>query len=234
MIVFLAGMMRSGSTFSFNVVRELLQRRGTVHQAATFDLVEMLGQAQDVNHLLMKSHSANEQVIRLARLGAIKVICTVRKPEDAIASSMEVFGFELSQAIDYMKIWLTMFRQVQQNALILSYDQIDRQPLRASWNIARHVCPEAGPREIFRIAGEFKKSKVKEFSEKLDQEDRNVVNLGFTYYDNQTFFHRRHVSSLRSRPATELLEANAIKLIRQGLAEHINSKGDLVIKNQVQ
>lgn len=233
MIVFLAGMQRSGSTFSFNVVRHLLERRGKICQVPSSDLIGVLEQSTGADHLLMKSHSANDQVIRLARLGAVKVICTVRKPEDAIASGVEVFGFSLEDAIDHMRTWLDMFCQLRTHALVIPYRQIDTRPWRATWDIARHVCPDARPYEIIKLASKYRKSKVKAFADELRNEDENISDMGFSYFDNTTFFHRRHVSTLKSRSAVDRIGDDAVKSIRAALREHLDPSGELILQPSV-
>jgi len=99
MIVCILGMPRSGSTFSFNIARELLTARGTVHQASCSDLHPVLAAAPRVDHFLMKGHWPGDATINSIISGEARAVCTVRKPEDAIASWMTAFGFPLEQAI---------------------------------------------------------------------------------------------------------------------------------------
>ena len=100
MIVFIAGMPRSGSTFSFNIVRRLLEARGSVYQEPTDDILGALERAGDATHLLLKAHQADDVTLALIKIGAVKAVCTVRKPEDAIASWMTTFGFTLAESLD--------------------------------------------------------------------------------------------------------------------------------------
>ncbi|HEX6409545.1 MAG TPA: hypothetical protein VFZ88_03030, partial [Sphingomicrobium sp.] len=109
MIVFIAGMPRSGSTFSFNIARRLLEDRGSVYQEPTGDLLGAFERLGGAAHLLLKGHSADKVTLQLAQLGAMKVVCTVRKPADAIASWMTTFGFTLEQSLGHMEDWLRMF-----------------------------------------------------------------------------------------------------------------------------
>ena len=50
MIVLIAGMPRSGSTFSFNVVREILLARGSVYQESCEDVIGAVGRSGGTDH----------------------------------------------------------------------------------------------------------------------------------------------------------------------------------------
>src|SRR5436190_23198311 len=102
MIVFIAGMPRSGSTFTLNVAREILSLSGTTHQEFSHNLPEIIANSEATDHIVWKGHTADHASIRLIELGAAKVICTFRNPEDAIASSMTIFGLTLDDVIMVM------------------------------------------------------------------------------------------------------------------------------------
>jgi hypothetical protein len=94
-------------------------------------------------HLLLKGHEADEVTLALTKLGAIKSICTVRKPEDPIASWMSTFSFTLEESIHAMSAWLRMFSVIRTYALIVPFDEIDREPRSAAWKIARYIFDDA-------------------------------------------------------------------------------------------
>ncbi|HVA39059.1 MAG TPA: hypothetical protein VNF49_00220 [Candidatus Binataceae bacterium] len=87
MIVFIGGMQRSGSTFSFNVVREILRRHGGVYQETTPHVLgaveQAVAKAPQAKHVIVKAHSIDEPSLAALRLGGIRAIRTVRRPEDA-------------------------------------------------------------------------------------------------------------------------------------------------------
>lgn len=132
LVVFIAGMPRSGSTFTFNIVRELLERRGTVYHEPHNCILAVLERSQNTNHLIVKAHSADAITLRFLSVGAAKVICTVRKPEDAIASRMQAFGFTLDEAIVQMSEWLSMFRALPASTLFLNFEEIENHPISLS------------------------------------------------------------------------------------------------------
>lgn len=227
MIVFVAGMQRSGSTFCFNVVREVLSRRGKVFQKPTDNIEDVYAEYDQEDHVVMKAHSVANSTFKLIRSGGIKVVCTVRRPEDAIASWMEAFNFGLDESIGHMRGWIESFERIRPYALVVPYEEIDRHPWRAASRIAKHVCDDASFTEIRQIAQLYAKDKVKLLADSLAMTDDGIQDLGFSYYDNRTFFHRRHVSSLVSRPACERIGPVSVSHIREQLGRLIRPDGHL-------
>lgn len=227
MIVLVAGMPRSGSTFSYNIVRELLSRRGTVRTEHDFDFVSLVKHESQADHLVLKAHEADGLVCRLVGLGAIKAICTVRKPEDAIASWMQTFGFDLDQSLDVMCKWLAMYAQIRRHALVIDYDQIDRHPVLAALRIRAFVDPGAGMLVSAAIARRYAKRAVAERTSAMRPDEKGVRDISFSYYDEKTFLHRRHVSGLISRPACEKIGNAAVSAIRARLAAWVDARGTL-------
>jgi hypothetical protein len=220
-------MPRSGSTFSFNIVRCLLEARGTVYQEPTGNILTAVERANGAAHLLCKGHGADEVTLKLAKLGAIKVVCTVRKPEDAIASWMRTFDFTLEQSLGVMENWLWMFNSIRAHALVLPFEEIDREPKSAAWKIARYVCNDVDELAVERIATEFTKAKVKDISEDVEARKGHIQDLGFSFYDKRTFFHRRHVSSVETVEAADRIGTEQVSAIRRALAAWCDGEGNL-------
>ena len=229
MIVCLAGMPRSGSTFSFNVVREVLRTRGTIYQEPCDDVLGAVHRSEGVQHILVKTQGLDDPSMELAKAGAFQVIITVRRVEDAIASWTSIFGEVTEDAlIEIMRRWLRMFCELRNQAVIVTYEQIDNHPWLAAWRIARSVCRNVGPMEIFRIARQLDKAAVKRQVDRMQPDDEGVHDMGWSYYDAQTFFHRRHVSEIVSRPAEERLPQERLAHIRNLLVHDICAAGLLV------
>lgn|GEM_PF-1448373 len=227
MIVFIAGMPRSGSTFSFNVARCLLETRGWLYQEPTDSVLTALDSAGEATHLLVKGHNADQTTLGLIKVGAIKTICTVRKPEDAIASWMTTFGFGLKESVDAMEAWLQMFDIIRSHVLIVHFDDIDREPELAAWKIARYVCDDADEVAAKEIGAKFTKEKVKTLSARIEAGNGDIEDIGFSFYDKKTFFHRRHVLSIDSIEAVNRIGREQVLSIRQALARWCDAEGNL-------
>lgn len=228
-IVLVAGMYRSGSTFSFNIVKGILENRGKVHQQVGQDILAAAASSEDADHLILKSHVADETMFRMVELGAIKAVCTVRKPEDAIASLMETFNISLHDATHQTADWIRMFSRFKKHSLVVRYEEIDTQPLKATQKIAKYLYRNAGYFECRRLAAANAKSKIKEKTDSLVPGEAGVVDVKFSYYDSKTLLHRRHISSLVSRPASERIGSDAVAKIRDDLKNYIDRDGNILL-----
>jgi hypothetical protein len=226
MIVLLAGMPRSGSTFAFNVVREVLELRGTVYHETGQDAIGAVGRAGGAEHVLVKEHGFDDASVALALAGRARVIMTVRRVEDAMASWLETFeALPEELSLQKMRIWLKLFARLRSVALIVPYEEIDCRPAVASWRIARAVWPEIGPAEATDIGRRYRKAAVKQLADRLMPGAPGVTDLGFSYFDNTTFFHRRHVTTLTSRAAEARMEPERLARIGAALADDIRVSG---------
>jgi hypothetical protein len=226
MIVLVAGMPRSGSTFSFNAAREILRTRGTVYQEASGDVVGAACRSDGADHLLIKAHKLDAPSLALARSGGMRIIMTVRRVEDAIASLINTFDtVPESIALQVMRDWLELFQQLRPHALMVPFEQVDRRPWLVTLRIARLLNLRIGPTAGLAIARRFSKAEVKRRTETMSCGDDGVVDLGFSQYDQETFFHRRHVSRLKSLTAEELLPKERLAMIREFLTPLMKSAG---------
>jgi len=222
MLVFISGMPRSGSTFSHNVVRIALEKRsGSVVSITTEDSAPIFAQTAD--HIIAKAHGADEHLVTLVRCGAVKSVCTVRRPEDAVLSWMHVFGFSLDESLEAFSKWFLMFERISQHSLVITLSEIERFPLLAAYRIGRHVCPDYTIIEAYRTARALSKKQVKRITEAVERGERQAIDIGFSRYDNTTFFHRRHISDRNQfdrRP--EVTDA-----VRERLGPWLNEFGEV-------
>lgn len=226
MIVIIAGMQRSGSTFSYNVARELLETRGGVSAFPTNSLEDALSASANTLHTIIKTHAPDDLINSLLKKDGLPCLCTVRKPEDAIASWIHVFGFTLQESVATYRQWLIWHQSMFRHMLNLRYEEIDRFPFLAIQKISRYLVRDWGLAENMGIWWHNRKSTVHAKTEQLQKEDEVTIDIGFSYYDSRTFLHRRHVSSLISRPATELLSTEQVSFIRDELREFLDKNGD--------
>jgi len=223
-IVVIGGMYRSGSTFSFNVVRELLASDGPVMTRAS-DSILPCAPENGAKHLIVKSHAPDALCDDMIRLGAVRCICTFRRPEDAIASWMHAFGHDLAATIELMRGWLSWHARAAAHCLNVRYDDIDRRPLRVILHIERWLLGGVRPLAALRLRRAYDKRKLMDAYGRLER-SAAVRDIGFSYYDPTTFFHRHHVSSAKSRRASEVLAEEDVLRIRSALASYVDANGD--------
>jgi hypothetical protein len=226
-IVIIAGMYRSGSTFTYNVTRELLLNSGHVdcYAADTFD--ELLMHTPNQNHVLIKTHQPSDLMTRLIMHGGVKCISSTRKPEDAIASWMHVFNDGLDHSISIMSAWLHWYMPLSNRLLNIQYQTIDNFPYLATLAIQWHLFKRINPITAYKVTRKYNKKKIKDVLDTLT-ESKNTQSTGFSYYDKTTFFHRKHISSIKSAPANERLTIEQIELIREKLSTFVDSSGNLL------
>ncbi len=222
MLVFISGMFRSASTYSYNVARQALMARGPTVGVSLADTPEILSHATGT-HLINKAHRADDMMISLVRIGAAKSICTVRRPERAVLSWMHTFGFSVSEAIAQFEEWFALYEQIAPLSLVVDMEAIENRPFRATLKIGRHLFADYGLLEAASAARTFSKRRVEKIASEVASGQRRSVDIGFSKYDPETFFHRRHISdrdSMTDDPAT-------INEVRKRLGRWIDADGRL-------
>ena len=216
MIVIAGGMIRSGSTFAFNVIRELLARTGKVRTFSVNHLEESEWNPSSPDHVLVKSHSPDARLLSAIANGSAPCVCTARRPEDAIASWSRAFGFPLEHGIEMVRTWRDWHDQVRDKVLTVEYKLVDENPGQAARTIAEFLKIEADPDWFDHLLQKYEKLALKNRLDALAN-DEKTVDIGFSYYDKETFFHRRHISSERSDTAENLLTSEQLDTIRAAL-----------------
>jgi len=224
MIVVISGMYRSGSTFSFNIVREIISYRGNVSAVYNDLLSNSLAASAEFEQLIIKCHSPDEIITGLISKKVFPCICTIRKPEDAIVSLMKAFGFEIDYGIDLVKAWLEWHQNVRDRVLNISYEQIDTDRLAAILKIQQYLNGSQDIDQARMLSEKYEKGKLKNQLDVLVR-GNDTTDTGSSYYDNLTYFHRRHISSLVSISGIAQLSNVQIERIRHQLGRFIDDDG---------
>jgi len=223
MIVVIAGMYRSGSTFSFNIARELLA--GNVDVIAANSLsAEELSRAQERN-FVVKAHLPDQALQAKIAANAAFCISTYRKPEDAVASLMDTFGFGFRESVDVIRSWLAWHQPTQLPLLNIAYDIIENRPLRAVLMIQRYLTGHVDRPVARDLVLKYGKARVKAQYDALT-DGVGSINIGFSYYDPTTFFHRRHISSLGKRQVSKTLSPEQLRFITTELPNYVDANGE--------
>jgi hypothetical protein len=90
----------SGSTWLFNVVLALFRAsEWPVFSASCDDATDALDSMPiDVGDVVLKSHSLDQRLIRVARLAGARIIVSTRDPRDSVVSQRERFGSTVKEA----------------------------------------------------------------------------------------------------------------------------------------
>jgi len=223
-IVVAGGMIRSGSTFSFNIVREALALRGPVATATANSIDPSLFAHSADRHFVLKTHAPDDDILTRIKEGTIKCICTIRRPEDAIASWMRVFGSSLEVGIESIKCWLGWYLTVIDQVLTIDFQTVDCFRRMAILEILEYIGANSDNGLVEMLEAKYEKLSLKMKYDALVKSD-DTVDVGFSYYDKETFLHRRHISSDEVQSAKNELSSDQALKIRRELEQLLGRDG---------
>ncbi len=221
MLVICDGMVRSASTWSFNVAMGLLRRsteRSRVYGGYDEDLAHFLESIPPAaTHAVLKCHALDRVGRGLARTGAIQVIFTWRNIADAVVSFMTMFGhdFEHSLSVIGSALELYRFHRESGNAVILGYAEITAHPANAIRRIAAYLGLVEDPKTIAEVAQETSFERMREKVEELDTvtDERRLIRRDRYVYDRETLLNLHHIRDGSSGYGCRILSADQLARI---------------------
>lgn len=225
MLVIIAGMPRSASTFSFNIAREIL----SAHRPVTCEVTNGIGPYLFKclrQHVIIKTHAPDSSLQKLISLGLARTLCTYRKPEDAVASRHHTFGQELEQSLRLVGNWLD-WHSGTRNTLDIDYRDIEGDSQSVIHRIQSHLVGHENEEQAERLATAYSREAVRRQYESLDPEE-DVTDVGFSYYDNKTLFHRNHIKAEKPCSAAETLTAQQLANVRAAFCRYTDEQQDYI------
>jgi hypothetical protein len=222
MLVFCDGMPRSASTWSFNVVMQLLRRLHAgerVHGGYGENVAEFLaGAPPTMSHVVLKCHTLDIVGRVLAQTNAAKVVYTWRTVPDALASFMTMFGYEFDHALNMMhqSLELYQFHLKDGNAVMLGYREITEQPLAAIERISNYL----GLSQDAQIMGDISKEmSLEQMAKKVKvveaKDESSLIKLPNTIYDPETLLNQHHILDGRSGFWSEKLTIEQLQRVKE-------------------
>jgi Sulfotransferase domain len=220
MVVLCDGMVRSGSTWSFNVARELIRRSDPHHTTLGFfnedPAVLSAAIRQRSSHLVIKCHTLDPSAYEPCCAGAVRAIYTWRHPYDAIASCIGMFGNSTRHWIgalrNALRVW--SFHRTTGSACIVSYASITRTPLSSINSIASYLGLHVEPEQVRQIAEATSLEKLKNFSRQIEGlETSRLIRKDGYFYDRHTLLHHNHIRDGRIGHGAGLLSAEELSAI---------------------
>jgi hypothetical protein len=199
MVVLCDGMVRSGSTWSYNVVVNLLRaadsRRvfGLYSEAPT--VLAAAVHPRD-SHLVIKSHDLGPYAQDLCLHGKIRTVYTWRDPYDALVSCTRMFGRTVDHWLEVMRgalrVWA--FHRRTNTAHIVSYAQMMAQPQEEIELIAAYLGLTVTAEQIAAVARKLSFRQVRVFTEHLHElPGQRLVRTPDDVYDRETLLHSHHI-----------------------------------------
>ena len=228
MIVLVNGMVRSGSTWSYNVVMELMRRRfgaKAIHGGSSESTAEYLADAPDAaRQLVVKCHRLDPAARTLARTGAARVVFTVRDPWDAVASGMRAFDATFGQALELVTAGLEAlaFHRVGGTASIVGYPAITGDPEVAIRQMGGYLFGE-WPRD-WSARGIAARTGLETMRKKVEAINRTgkrkLVKAENLYHDPESLLYQNHIVDGSSGYGRAYLTAGQIKMVAGRVARY--------------
>jgi Sulfotransferase domain len=194
MLILCNGMLRSGSTWSFNVALKLLKSSDPERKVFGFytedPAVVAAGARPRFSDLVIKSHCLDPAACVLP--DASKTIHTWRSPYDVVVSCMWMFGGMAEQWISAvrksLRIWA--MHRLKNDACMVSYEALVREPATVIEEIGIYLGMSPKAELVQQLAGELSLENIKRFSRHLAP-SRLTQNCGYIF-DRETLFSKPH------------------------------------------
>lgn len=182
MIVFIAGMPRSGSMWTYNITKALMLEAGKKvlpevmppNETAIVEEALAAMESHEENYCI-KTHFA----IPALDPSFVKIICNYRDVRDAMISFMKFMRCDFEQAIktveDMMGLTDHYFQMSDEYVLKISYDKLIADPFSTALSINKFLNLEIEELSIQQIVDFYSKDNVTAFVETLNIADDNAI-----------------------------------------------------------
>jgi hypothetical protein len=200
-LILCAGMVRSASTWIFNVVREIVQKRKGVEfiYADSFDQ-----NAFDVfngNPVVLKSHWPDAGITILAKVLCIPVIVSIRDPLDCVASltarDAEISVDAAIESVFRSSEAMLLLQQRFPASKVIRYENVNRMS-ECVCDIARFISEDITEEEGNAIAEKLSLGNVTKIIHGLASEGVFGLLPNFRVLDSRSQWHYNHVGDGRS------------------------------------
>jgi Sulfotransferase domain len=211
-VVLCNGMIRSASTWSYNVVMKLMRAAlgEEVYGEYNEDISLFLGSSSSTTpYRVLKCHTLDAVGRALVESGQAKVVFTCRNLADAAVSFMRMFNFDFEHTLSALESSLELYRFHQNvgTTLILTYGEITAQPLESVTKISRYLGIAASGVALEQITKDTSLERARERVEQLKAgvDDESLVRFDRFVYDRETLLNLDHIRDGRSGYGREAL-----------------------------
>ena len=167
--VLAAGMVGSGSTFLFNVIREILASDPRIPSVATYS-DEWNPLYTSHQRLVLKSHWGIRALTPVAERGLLLPIISVRHPGDSVCSDVERFGFPFDFAVRRVALSLKFcaaLRPMPDTVLYRYEDRFASNP-RTAMGLATILGIKLAPERLAEITRKYDATGTRLYAEQLE------------------------------------------------------------------
>jgi len=217
-LIILLGLPRSGSTWAFNVVREIL--KASAHYASSFYAETMADCPPDAflatGPIVIKTHFCDlgEDLIKRGKL-----IVSLRDPRDAVASEMTMFGMSFEDCLGVIsKSADGIMRRLPYGPLILQYENGDIGSSETVSSIATHIGYPINEDTSARITHMLSRESVQQLIADLQSTGEVSPDECASMYHPETHWHPGHVKDGQvGKYATILTDKEAARVASNNL-----------------
>jgi hypothetical protein len=225
-IIFCSGMMRSGSTWSYNVCRIIGMLIAEQTQSTLYcgyrdskSLDEFLREKIDSAIVVYKLHSPASLALELIRNKNAKNICTVRDPRDCVASRQLIADESLDVSINFIKdnlYYVDLYKQIN-NTLFIRYEEMILHPLEQIREIADYLGIRLPTDILLEIDKQTSLHNAKKICDSLKYKPReSLLNVGQYLTDPVTCLHENHIhGGVCGRWKTELSREQIDRVVKE-------------------
>ncbi|MBV8167068.1 MAG: sulfotransferase domain-containing protein [Alphaproteobacteria bacterium] len=228
MLVLCTGMIRSGSTWSFNVVRLLLGRASPhVLSLYTDNPTEiLLKQGINVDHLVIKCHQPNPPGRALIKHRLCRTIYTYREPIECLTSGADL-GMPFQPTLERLRDSLELFQfQLAAGGVhMVWYDDITSRPRDRVRAIADYLELDASDETVDSVSEMLSYESVRHVIRAQGKSTKQIDDNGLEW-DPKTLFNARHIRDNPSNPAT-VINAGQRTAIAKALSAWTDATGRL-------
>lgn len=223
-IVVCLGLPRSGSTWLYNVARELLGRRypeGPIACGFSDDFTAPQSKGpRPVRCFLIKAHNPNARFRALLNSTGVRLLMSIRDPRDAVVSLMQSFRLPFRDAAGAVYSSARALAQTAQcrPGLLLRYEDGFPNHVATVQRIGEALgCTDEAP-VLRKIHEELSAARVSERVRELGRRGAFRPAPAFATWDPQTQWHPDHLGDGRVGKFTECLTTAQIRRLEQHFA----------------
>ena len=199
------GILRSGSTWSYNVCRSL-GKFSAMRMGEPFRAGFMGGRELDAwlktegmkpgGTTVIKAHDITYTVLAWLTTGRAKAVCTYRDPRDCVVSMLTFLGGDIGATCRRIADNFEYVRLCKEagNTLFLRYEEIMAEPLGQIEQIARHLNVEVDPATLGQIEVANNLENTKKICDDLKNRPEKEVAISESHrVDRVTILHENHI-----------------------------------------
>jgi Sulfotransferase domain len=211
-IIICDGIIRSGSTWSFNVCRllgQMLSKRrgqpfgiGCVGEDSLDHFLQVEAGLRD-GAAVIKVHEVGPVALEWIRTGRVKAVCTFRDPRDCVASDIVFWGDGFDPSVRRVARSLEYLYKSYQHfdrTLFVRYEEMIEKPLWQIRRIAEYLQIPIDQKQLEWIDGQTNIHASRKICEGLSArpEDQVDIGLGNHRRDRVSLLHDNHIGSAKS------------------------------------